>query len=223
MNTSLFGVALLIAMAATLAAHAATVEERVAQFGPAARARMQPYFAAAGVAYPPKRVTFVGLKAEQRLELYATGADGALRFLRSYPVLAASGVLGPKLREGDSQVPEGFYRIDSLNPNSQFHLSLRIDYPNADDRRHADEDGRSDLGGAIMLHGNAVSVGCLALGDPASEELFVLAAAVGLPNIRVILSPIDFRRSQLSPGYAPAPSWVRALYDEIRAALTALP
>ncbi len=210
-------------MAAPPATRATTVEERIALFGPAARVRMQPYFAAAGVAYPPTRVVLVGLKAERRLELYAAGPDGALRFLRSYPVLAASGVLGPKLREGDQQVPEGLYRIDSLNPNSQFHLSLRIGYPNADDRRRAAEDGRSDLGGAIMIHGSSVSVGCLALGDPASEELFVLAAEVGLPNIRVILSPIDFRRSQLSPGYTPALPWVPVLYDEIRAALSALP
>ena len=74
-----------------------------------------------------------------------------------------------------------------------------------------------------MLHGNDVSVGCLALGDPAAEELFVLAAETGLPNIRVILSPIDFRRSTLSRGYTPALPWVPALYDEIRGALAALP
>jgi hypothetical protein len=214
---------LLIATALPSVGRAATVEERVAEFGEAVRARLAPEFAAAGVAYPPARVTLVGLKAEQRLELYAAGRTGALRYVRSYPVLAASGTLGPKLREGDQQVPEGLYRIVGLNPNSQFHLSLHVGYPNADDRKRAASEGRSDLGGEIMIHGGAASIGCLALGDPAAEELFVLAAETGIENVRVILSPLDFRRGELPRFWAHARPWVPALYAEIRAALAALP
>jgi hypothetical protein len=219
----------LIALCACLAAllpgsvGASTVEERVAQFGAAARGRLAPYFARARLAYPPREVVLVGLKAEQRLELYAAGSDGRMRFLRSYPVLAASGKMGPKLRSGDRQVPEGLYRISALNPDSQFHLSLRIDYPNAHDLRRAAEEGRTDLGGDIMIHGGRISIGCLAMGDPVAEELFVLAAETGLANLRVILSPLDFRRTRLARLVKHTLPWTPALYADIRAALAELP
>jgi murein L,D-transpeptidase YafK len=205
------------------AAMSATVEERVATYGPAARERMLPSFTRAGVAYPPKAVTLVGLKREERLEVYAGPSADALRFVLAYPVLAASGVLGPKLREGDLQVPEGVYRVPFLNPNSRFHLSLRVDYPNALDRANAERDARTDLGGDIMIHGNAVSIGCLAIGDPAIEEVFVLAADTGREQLRVVLSPVDLRSSPLPDGLAAAHRWAPGLYAQIRAALAALP
>ncbi len=71
------------------------------------------------------------LKQERRVELYAQNsvAESSWRFIRSYPILAASGHLGPKLREGDWQVPEGIYAVESLNPNSHYHLALHVDYP----------------------------------------------------------------------------------------------
>src|SRR5204863_2399447 len=103
-----------------------TVAQRLQQYGGAARWRMSPYFAEANVSYPPRRVVLAGLKAEHELQLYAAGADGAERFIRSYSILAASGMPGPKLREGDLQVPEGIYPIELLNPNSLYHLSLRL-------------------------------------------------------------------------------------------------
>src|SRR5690606_33287906 len=109
-------------------------------------------------------------------------AHGAWVAVHQYPVLAASGQAGPKLREGDRQVPEGFYAIESLHPNSRFHLALRVNYPNQSDRQRAAEDGRTNLGGDIMIHGSNASVGCLAMGDPAAEDLFVLVADVGIQN-----------------------------------------
>ncbi|HEX8680040.1 MAG TPA: hypothetical protein VF683_08775, partial [Chthoniobacterales bacterium] len=98
-----------------------TVEDRVAEYGEIVRARLEPQFRAAGVPYPPARVTLVGLKEEKLLEVYAADADGEFRYVCTYPVLAASGVAGPKLREGDRQVPEGVYCLRELNPNSLFH------------------------------------------------------------------------------------------------------
>ncbi len=179
---------------------------------------MRPYFEAAGVAYPPQRLTLIGLKEEKVLELYAAAAkDKPERLIRAYPILAASGGPGPKLRQGDLQVPEGLYRIELLNPNSRFHLSLRVNYPNADDKARAREDGRSNLGGDIMIHGNAVSIGCIAVGDEAAEDLFVLAAAVKVGNIKVILSPMDFRNRRLQEKVAPV--WTKELYSRIRAEL----
>src|SRR6266542_3867493 len=130
-----------------------TVADRLRQYGDVARARQKPHFLRAQVAYPPKQLLLLGLKDERRLLVYAAGADGAFRFVRTYQVRAASGHLGPKLREGDQQVPEGLYRVEALNPNSRFHLSLRLDYPNAFDRQTAKRDGRTNLGGDIMIHG----------------------------------------------------------------------
>src|SRR5262249_3522532 len=147
-----------------------TIADRVAEYGPSARARLVPYFAAAGVPYPPARFLLLGLKEERELQLYAAGPGQAFAFIRSFAVLGASGGLGPKLREGDRQVPEGVYRIVYLNPNSVAHLSLALDYPNPFDRMHADEEGRESatLGGDIMIHGGSDSIGCLAVGDEAA-------------------------------------------------------
>jgi murein L,D-transpeptidase YafK len=201
----------------------ATVEERLAEHGPSARARLQARFAAAGISYPPHSIVLAGFKQENVIHLYAAGAPEALRFVHAYPVLAASGELGPKVAEGDRQVPEGIYRIESLNPNSRFHLSLRLDYPNQFDRAQAQEEGRQALGGDIMIHGAASSIGCLAIGDPAIEELFVLVADVGRENASVILSPVDLRTSPLPAALGTSHSWAPELYEKIRAALSDLP
>ena len=201
---------------------AATVDDRLAEFGAQARGRLRPFFAKAAVAYPPSRVTLVGLKQEGVIDVYARAAGGPLRFVRSYPIQAASGRLGPKLRLGDRQVPEGLYRIELLNPNSRFHVSLRVDYPNSFDRRMARAERRTALGGDIMIHGNNVSIGCLAMGDQAAEDLFVLAADTGLDRIAVVLAPRDLRYQQ-APSSPDLPAWTPTLYADIRAALDALP
>ncbi|MEO5721917.1 MAG: L,D-transpeptidase family protein [Chthoniobacterales bacterium] len=204
-------------------AGAKTVQERVSEFGGVVGGRLEPKFRAAGVGYPPRHVTLLGFKRERRLELYASDANRTPRFIHAYPVLAASGAPGPKLREGDRQVPEGIYHVRELNPNSRFHLSLWLDYPNAFDRARAAADGRTNLGGAIMLHGGAASKGCFALGDPAVEDLFVLAALAGLAHIAVILSPVDFRQHSLADTLPTEPAWTRDLYAEIKQQLARFP
>ena len=203
----------------------ATIEDRVAQYGPAARARLLPFFAAAGVPYPPLRFLLLGLKQERALQLYAAGPVQPLAFIRSFAVLGASGGLGPKLREGDRQVPEGVYSIEYLNPNSISHLSLALGYPNEFDRLQAAEDGRENaiLGGDIMIHGGAGSIGCLAIGDQAAEELFVLAADAGWQQGTVVVSPVDFRRTELPADFQPPTPWADQLYAWLRNKLSALP
>jgi murein L,D-transpeptidase YafK len=153
------------------------------------------------------------LKAEKRLEVYAADASGPWKVLASYPVLAASGAPGPKLREGDGQVPEGLYRIVLLNPNSRFHVSLRVDYPNDDDRVHGRADGREQLGGDIMIHGGQASIGCLAIGDPAIEEVFTLAARVGIDQVDTLILPHDLRRDPSLP--TAVPTWMTARYQTL--------
>lgn len=200
----------------------ATVDERVDEYGAAARKRLRPHFERARVPYPPSRFALVGLKAEKRLELYAAGDADEFRLIRAYPILAASGVAGPKLREGDNQVPEGVYRIESLNPNSRYHLSLRLNYPNPTDRERAAIDGRTDLGGDIMIHGSDVSSGCLAMGDPAAEELFVLAADAGWSSAKVVMAPFDLRERPPPVDSVSVP-WAAELYAEIGEALGPFP
>ena len=193
-----------------------TIADRVAEFGPRVHARLAPDFARVGVSSPPARATLIGLKAERQLEVWVAGTTGTWRRLRSCPILAASGTLGPKLREGDRQVPEGLYGVESLNPNSRFHLALRVNYPNARDRQRAAEDGRKHPGSDIMIHGSNCSIGCLAMGDEAAEDLFVLAAQAGIANVTILLSPVDFRVRELPPQMPPLPAWTPALYADIR-------
>lgn len=225
MNQISFAIALLLVMAGLNPnqSRAATVAERLEQYGPSARARLAAHFEKQKIAYPPRELVLVGLKQEKILEVYAQSGTNRLRLIRTYPILAASGVAGPKLREGDRQVPEGIYAIESLNPNSRYHLSLRVNYPNAFDREQARQEQRTNLGGDIMIHGKAASIGCLAMGDEAAEDLFVLAADTGLENIKVILAPLDLRKHDVVPGAENMPPWTVQLYERVRAELRKLP
>ncbi len=205
------------------AAGAYSVAGRLEQYGPVARARLAPFFAEAQVTYPPAKLTLAYFKQERRLDLYASARGGKPAIIRSYDSTAASGVLGPKLCEGDLQVPEGFYRIVFLNANSRFHLSLRVNYPNADDKAWGKRDRRAHLGGDIMIHGNAVSIGCVAMGDEAAEDLFVLVADTGLANVDVIMSPVDFRVGALPADFRPPTAWTGELYGRLERALRGFP
>ena len=93
-------------------------------------------------------------KQEAELEIWKLKSDGQYALLKTYPMCRWSGQLGPKLREGDHQVPEGFYTIapGQMNPNSHYYLSFNVGYPNAYDRAY----GRT--GGDIMVHGVCSSV-----------------------------------------------------------------
>lgn len=199
-----------------------TIADRSVGRNPAARERLTRAFRQAGVSYPPRAVVLAAFKLERVMDLYA-GAPGEMRYVRSYPIRGASGVLGPKLRYGDRQVPEGVYEVESLNPNSQYHLSLRLSYPNAFDRRQGRREGRRNLGRDIMIHGGTASVGCLAMGDEPIEELFTLAADVGLRNVSVLISPVDFRVRDLPPDTTGLPAWCDELYALIRQRLAQLP
>ena len=196
-----------------------TVAERVAECGAAVRGRLGPMCDRVGVAYPPKRIVLVGLKHERLLEVWVAGGGGAFRYLETIPILGASGHPGPKLAEGDRQVPEGIYGIESLNPNSRHHLALRVGYPNEFDKARARQEGRENLGGDIMIHGGSTSVGCLAIGDQAAEDLFILAALAGIENVALIVSPVDFRKREIPVELPETPEWVAGLYDQIRAEL----
>lgn len=200
-----------------------TVAEAINQYGAAARKRLKPHLKEAGIAYPPTALILVGLKEEKLLVVLAPDSGGKLQRVVTYPILAASGEPGPKLQQGDCQVPEGFYKIEAFNPASAYHLSLRVSYPNEEDVANAKKEKRTNLGGDIMIHGKDVSVGCLAIGDEPIEELFVLVNDTGKENVRVLLSPSDLTKRTAGVDFKLQPKWLPGLYDRLKRALAELP
>lgn len=142
------------------------------------------------LSYPPKEILFRAFKQEAQLELWATNEAGSsYTLVRTYGICATSGVLGPKRRYGDEQVPEGFYELDWLNPQSNFLLSLHISYPNAADRILGSQ---WNLGGDIFLHGNCVTIGCIPITDDGIREAYwlaVLAHSEGQRHIPIEIFP----------------------------------
>lgn len=154
-----------------LALPSARAEDRVDAARHAKARAVEEAFAAAGVSWPPDELYLRAFKQERELEVWAGARGQPLRKVRTFPFCAASGDVGPKWRQGDLQVPEGFYTLDLFNPRSQFHLSMRVSYPNEADRLRG---GRRDFGGDIFVHGNCVSIGCIAIEDDPIEELYVM-------------------------------------------------
>jgi hypothetical protein len=198
-----------------------TVEDILQIYGVYATRKLNDYFAKANVSFPPKEITLVALKQERKLELWARD-NKEFRLIHTYFIQAASGVAGPKLRLGDRQVPEGIYRIDGLNPNSHYHLSMKLNYPNEFDLFHAAQEGRTEPGADIFIHGKAVSIGCLAMGDETIEELFVLTAQTGAENVKVVIAPHDPRLYPIMTDSAQLPEWTTELYADISREINAL-
>ena len=192
-----------------------TVNDVLEYFGEGVRNELAPYFEQANISYPPKKITMLAMKEEHRLELWAADESDQYSFIHSYEIKRLSGVNGPKLREGDRQVPEGIYKITSFNPNSSYHLSMKLNYPNKFDLLHARKEGRTEPGTNIFIHGRAVSIGCLAMGDETIEELFVLSKDVGLKNIYMVIAPYDPRKKKLEYDINSQPKWVSELYLNI--------
>ena len=145
-------------------------------------------------------------QAKGELQLWKRGAGETYELDRSFDICTWSGRLGPKLREGDGQSPEGFYFIkpSSLNPNSSYHLSFNLGFPNAYDRAH----GRT--GSFLMVHGDCVSIGCYAMTNDGIEEIYAdveAAFAGGQRFIRVHIFPFEMTPENLearrnNPNYA---------------------
>ncbi len=169
------------------------------------------------VVYPSK-ITLIAIKNERKLELWGYTKE-RWHHIHDYDFTAFSGVLGPKLKEGDKQIPEGIYSISYLNPNSNYHLSMKLNYPNEFDKKMAISDNRDNLGSDIMIHGKDRSIGCIPVGDKNIEELYMLVSKVGMSNVQVIISPIDFRIQKQSPLKNNKIKWIDTLYDNIEKSL----
>lgn len=152
---------------------AAAEHPRVAKARRSHGAQVARLFEKVQVRYPAAELYLRAFKAEREIEVWASDRGRPMALVKTFPVCAASGELGPKREEGDLQVPEGFYRVSSFNPGSAYHLSFQIDYPNASDRLLGTK-GR--LGGQIYVHGSCASVGCLSIEDDPIEELYLMVA-----------------------------------------------
>ncbi|MEL7542957.1 MAG: murein L,D-transpeptidase family protein [Pseudomonadota bacterium] len=109
-------------------------------------------------------------KKEAELEVWKQRADGRFHHFKTYPICNYSGALGPKLKQGDRQSPEGFYTVGrgQLNPNSKYHLAFNLGFPNRFDKSHG------YTGNYLMVHGDCTSAGCYAMTDALIEELYAL-------------------------------------------------
>ena len=146
-----------------------------------------------GISWPLKQIYIRSFKYDSQLEVWARGKrNEPFKLLRTYKVCALSGALGPKRIEGDYQVPEGFYYINQFKPNSNYHMSLGLNYPNASDQLLSDS---SKPGADIFIHGSCVTVGCIPIRDNQIEELYLLASYAhdqGQDFIPVHIFPIRY-------------------------------
>ncbi len=161
-------------------------------------------------------------KSEQKLEVWAKNIENeAYKLIKTYDFCATSGKLGPKRRSGDRQIPEGFYRVDLFNPESNYLLSFRINYPNQSDLVFAD---KINPGDNIFIHGQCVTIGCIPIGDDAIQELYLLASKAhslqeGLP-VHIFPSKMDkINYSELVNTYQNEQeltlfwSWLKPVFD----------
>jgi murein L,D-transpeptidase YafK len=136
--------------------------------------------------YEEELLVYVRNKMEDKWKIYDT-----LAFCSS------SGTLGPKVSQGDMQIPEGYYHINHFNPYSNFFLSLGVSYPNKADLKKRPS---RDKGGAIYIHGDCVTIGCIPLTDNVIKELYVLCALAknyGQTSIGVHIFPFHLTSYKL--------------------------
>ncbi len=169
----------------------------------------------------PDKIILVAFKEEQKLQVYSIDNYG-IKLIKEYPFTAFSGKLGPKLKEGDKQIPEGIYKVEYLNPNSSYYLSIKVNYPNEFDKSKTKLSNHSELGGDIFIHGKSATIGCIPIGDEAIEEVFLLTQKAINNDVKVIISPRDFRVNSEYPEIEEI-DWENELYDLINKELKMLP
>lgn len=183
--------------------------------------RLKEDFTKAGLSYPPDNLLMLATKNDRKMTVYIK-AKGKLVPFKTYEIIGVSGVSGPKLQEGDKQIPEGIYRIIGFRTDVQAYMALMVDYPNSFDKQKAKTDKKraKNLGSDILIHGSRYSSGCLAMGNPAIEELFLLTYKVRPEKTKLIIAPCDLR----APGAFEAalkqaqvkPDWLPELYRSIK-------
>lgn len=158
---------------------------------------LQKQFEAKGLSWPAKYVYIRSFKYDGQLEVWVKNErKDPYKLFKTYRICALAGTLGPKRIAGDYQVPEGFYYINEFNPNSNYYLSLGINYPNQSDRILSDS---LRPGGDIYIHGSCVTVGCIPVTDQQIDEIYILATyakANGQDYIPVHIYPVRFNNKR---------------------------
>jgi len=166
---------------------------RVAKALKAKEDTLKKQFEQAKLQWPPKQLYIRSFKFDSQLEVWVRNSNKEkYQLFKTYKVCALSGNLGPKRMEGDYQVPEGFYYINNFNPNSEYHLSLGINYPNASDLLLSDS---AKPGSEIYIHGSCTTVGCIPVMDKPMEEIYILSSYAkhfGNDFIPIHIFPIKF-------------------------------
>ncbi len=159
-----------------------------------------------GISRDSLQIYLRAFKTEKKVEVWAKNiCDSVFCLVKEFPICEISGEIGPKRRSHDLQVPEGFYRINELNPYSKYYLSMRINYPNASDSIRGVK-GR--LGNLIYIHGGCESSGCISIADDKIKELFVYcieAYNAGQKEINIAIYPArleDKTYARLTTGYS---------------------
>ena len=195
--------------------HSVIVSDKIDDLKLDSGVRVQKKVELSGPNFPPKRLLLYAEKTERVLTVYGYDKNGKPAEITSYPFTGFSGRLGPKQKEGDGQIPEGIYDITALNPQSSFHLSIRIEYPNAFDKRMAANENRTNIGSDIYIHGGSATIGCIPIGNDNIEELFYLVKATGLRNTDIVITPKNLTGMDLDSETYPI-SWQKQLYKNIQ-------
>lgn len=160
-------------------------------------------FLKVGFNYPVRQIFIRSYKYDHQLEVWVRNSEKEpFALFKTYDVCVMAGDLGPKRQEGDFQVPEGFYYISEFKPNSEFYLSMKLNYPNESDRILSD---KTNPGGEIYIHGSCVSVGCIPLQNHQVEELYLLASGAkinGQKYIPVHVFPFRFNNRKAMEYYS---------------------
>jgi murein L,D-transpeptidase YafK len=154
-------------------------------------------------------------KESLELELWIKpNSEKQFKLWKTWPIAAMSGGLGPKLKQGDQQSPEGFYAVNAraMNPQSNYHLSFNIGYPNAFDQ------GQARTGSLIMVHGKKVSIGCFAMTDPVIEQIYLVIEAAlnhGQSSVPVHIFPFRMTDERMSQAEREGGPWL-AFWKNLR-------
>ena len=192
-----------------------TIESVVEKYISKVKASLKKDFKKNNLSLDDFEMGILAFKKEQLLEIYVRKNETEnWKLLKKYNFTAFSGEIGPKLNNGDNQIPEGIYQMEYLNPNSRFHLSIKVSYPNSFDLEKAKLDKRTDLGGDIMIHGKSATIDCIPVDDKNIEEIFILATKAKNKKFPIIIAPHDFRTNKTFPEIVGI-SWDNELYKKI--------
>jgi murein L,D-transpeptidase YafK len=158
---------------------------------------LQKQFEAKKLVWPAKYIYIRSFKFDGQMEVWVKNErKEPFKLFKTYRICAMAGTLGPKRMAGDYQVPEGFYYINEFNPNSNYYLSLGLNYPNVSDRILSDS---LKPGGDIYIHGSCVTVGCIPVTDQQIDEIYILATyakAQGEDYIPVHIYPVRYNNKR---------------------------